>query len=385
MPTYSLLLSLASFNIQTSISKEIASGKKTSKVISNSLIIMTILNTLLISITILLSKFISLNLLHNKDTLLPIISLTLTLPFISLGYIIKGYFYGKQNVIPHMFTNIIEQLIKLLLILIILPKLSDYPINIQIFSLILFNVITELSSCIIMYLFLPKYISLKNIKITYDKEELKSLLNITIPQTSSRLIGNIGYFFEPILLTYTLLKTNYSHNYITKEYGIYNAYTIQLLLIPSFFISAISNSLLPEISTLYKNNKINTLKKRIKQALILSTSIGIIYTIFIYIFKDKLLLLLFNTNNGSNYISLLAPFFILFYLEAPINSILISLNKIKQVTLISTSSIILKLLTIFILGILNFGIYSLIISEIINILYITILSSILLTYVLNKI
>lgn len=381
MPTYSLLLSLASFNIQTSISKEISSGKQAKKVISNSLIIMTILNTILISITILLSKFISTNLLHNKDTLLPIISLTLTLPFISLGYIIKGYFYGKQNVIPHMFTNITEQIIKLLLILIILPKLTNYPINIQISTLILFNVITELSSCIIMYLFLPKYISLKNIKIKYDKEEIKSILNITIPQTSSRLIGNIGYFFEPILL----LKTNHSNPSITKEYGIYNAYTIQLLLIPSFFISAISNSLLPEISNLYKNKNIFTLKKRIKQALILSTTIGIIYTILIYIFKDKLLLLLFNTTNGSNYITLLAPFFILFYLESPIYSILISLNKIKQVTLISTSSIIIKLLTILILGILNFGIYSLIISEIINILYITILSSILLIKVLNKI
>lgn len=385
MPTYSLLLSFASFNIQTAISKEISSGTKPSKVISNSLIIMTLLNTILIILTIILSKYISINLLHNKDTLLPIISLALTLPFISLGYIIKGYFYGKQNVIPHMFTNITEQIIKLLLILIILPKLTNYPVSIQISALILFNVITELSSCIIMYLFLPKYIQLKNIKIKYDKEEIKSILNITIPQTSSRLIGNIGYFFEPILLTYTLLKTNYSKNYITKQYGIYNAYTIQLLLIPSFFISAISSSLLPEISNLYKKRNIITLKKRIKQALTLSITTGILYTIFIYIFKDKLLLLLFNTTNGSDFISILAPFFILFYLEAPINSVLISLNKIKQITLISTTSIIIKLLTIFILGLLNFGIYSLIISEIINILYITILSSILLIYVLNKI
>lgn len=380
MPTYSLLLSLASFNIQLAISKEISSGKRTKPVISNALIIMSILNITLITISLILSKFISINLLHNKDTLLPLIASILTLPFISIGCIIKGYFYGKQNVLPHMLSNITEQLIKLILILIILPLFKTQPITIQVTIFILLNIITETSSCIIMYLFLPKYINLKNIKIKYDKEETKSLLNITLPSTSSRLIGNIGYFFEPIIFTYTLLKTNYTNNYITKYYGIYNAYTIQTLLVPSFFITAISQALIPEISRLYKNNLIKTLKKRIIQSITLSLIIGITFTSLIVIFKDKILLLLFNTTEGSSFINLLAPFFILFYLEAPISSILISLNKIKQTTFITTTGIILKTIILFILGILGLGIYSLIIAEIINIIYVTLLSTIILIY-----
>ena len=261
MPSFSLLLSLSSFNIQLAISKEISSGKRTKKVISNAIIIMTILNILLITLTIILAKPISINLLHNKETFLPLIACSLTLPFISIGYIIKGYFYGKQNVLPHMLSNIIEQTIKLILIIIILPIFKNHPPTIQITVFILLNIITETSSCIIMYLFLPKYINLKTIKITYDKEETKSLLNITIPSTSSRLIGNIGYFLEPIILTYTLLKTNYTKTYITTKYGIYNAYTIQTLLVPSFFITAISQSLIPEIARLYKNNNIKSLKQ----------------------------------------------------------------------------------------------------------------------------
>ena len=36
-------------------------------------------------------------------------------------------------------------------------------------------------------------------EIIPDKNLLKDVMNISIPTTSSRLIGSIGYFFEPII------------------------------------------------------------------------------------------------------------------------------------------------------------------------------------------
>lgn len=236
-----------------------------------------------------------------------------------------------------------------------------------------------------MYLFLPKSINLKNTLSYINKQETSAILSLTLPSTSGRLIGNIGYFLEPIILTYTLLKTNYTNNYITESYGIYNTYTIQVLLIPSFFISAISSSIIPEISKLHKQNNIKALKKRIIEAIILSLIIGITFTSIIYLFHKPILTLLFNTTKGSHYIKILSPFFILFYLESPISSILIALNKIKQTTFISTTGIIIKTLLLLILGLLNYGIYSLIISEIINIIYVTILSIIILIRIINDI
>ena len=50
-----------------------------------------------------------------------------------------------------------------------------------------------------------------------------------------------------------------SISYISQEYAIYTTYVINTLLIPSFIINAISNSLLPEISNHYskKNYKLD--------------------------------------------------------------------------------------------------------------------------------
>ena len=68
---------------------------------------------------------------------------------------------------------------------------------------------------------------------------IRESLSIGIPNTTGRLIGSIGYFLEPIILTSVLLYMGYSKNYITREYGILSGYVMPLLLLPSFFTNAI--------------------------------------------------------------------------------------------------------------------------------------------------
>ena len=383
IPTYSLLMTIANFNIQLSVSKRISSYNRSKKTIINSCYIMFILDLIIVISMFFLTKPISLYLLKNKDTYYPLLACSLTLPFISIGYIIKGYFYGKQNVTPHMISNVLEQILRLIIISYFLPKLIKYGKIIMVTSLILLNIITETFSILILLIFLPKKFNIKKTDLSFDKSESLEICRISIPSITGRIIANIGYFLEPILLTNILLLKGFKLSFITKEYGIYNAYAISTLLFPSFFISAISNSLLPEISKLYTNKNYKLVKKRIKEAITLSLAIGITCTLFIFIFSNKLLYFLYGNNLGTKYIKLLSPFFILFYLESPLATTLTALNKIKTCTYISISGIIIKLLSMIILMYLGFNIYSLVISEIINIVYITILDYISLKKVLN--
>ena len=335
---------------------------------------MFILNIVLITLGIFLSKYISYNLLKNPNTYYPLIACLFTLPFISIGYIIKGYFYGKQNTLPHMVSNVLEQLFRLFIISTLLPKLIKYGSVISVTLYILFNILSESVSIIIFLFFLPKNKQITKEDLKLDYQETKEILNISIPSISGRLLGNIGFFFEPIILTAILSLKGLSLDYISTEYAVYNTYTISTLLFPSFFISAISNALLPEISYHYEKKNIKQVKRRVYQSLLISLLVGLICTLIIYIFKEPLLNILYKTNQGINYIKILAPFFILFYLEAPLSTILIGINKVKKCTLISTSGILIKLISMTILGLLNYKIYALIIAEIINIIYVTLLS-----------
>ena len=374
MPTYSLLITLASLGLPLAISNLIAENKSSSKKILFSIIPATLLiNITLIILIFIFAPIISNNLLHTKDAYYPIISIAFVLPFISLSSIIRGYFFGKQKMLPHTLSNIIEQLFRLILIIIFLPKILKYGVIITVSVYILFNIISEIISIIVFLFFAPKNFSIKKNELKPDVRIIKDIMSIAIPTTSSRIIGNIGYFFEPIILTLTLTLIGYTNNFVLNEYGIYNAYVLPLLTIPSFFVLALNTSLVPEISK-NKNNK-GIIKRRLKQSLTLSFIIGLISNIFVYIFTDKLLLIIFDTAKGIEYIKFLAPFFTFLYLEGPLASTLQALNYAKYTMTVTIITTIIKLITLFLFSLMHIGLYGLLISEIINIFLILFLNT----------
>lgn len=372
MPTYSLILTISTFAMPTTISKLI-SEKDDMSIINTATILIIIINFIIIFIMFIISPYIANNLLKEPNTYILLIAMSLTLPFASLACILKGYFYGKQIMKPHMISNIIEQIIRLILVLTIIPILTKISYVYAACGLILTSFFTELASCLCFIICMKKddKINLKHIK--YHKDISKNITNLSIPIVSSRIISNICFFFEPIVLNYALTLNGYSHEYIIIEYGIYNAYSISTLLIPSFFISAISLALLPEITKLINKGNINKCKKRLKQAFISTFILGSIFSIIIYIFRDLILTLLYGSNNGSNYIKILAPVFILFYLENIFTSFFSAINKTKISFNISIISSIIKLLSIYLLSYLKFGIYALVYAEIIDIFVIIII------------
>ena len=166
-----------------------------------------------------------------------------------------------------------------------IPNLLKYGLNIAICGVVLINIISEFSSIIVLMIFLPKeHINIHDFK--FDKSNMKDILEISIPTTTTKLIGSLTYFLEPIILTNVLLKVGYNNSYITLEYGIINGYVYPLLLLPSFFTSAISHALLPNISYAYSNGMIKVVKKKLKQSILISLLVGIPSTIIFMIFPS---------------------------------------------------------------------------------------------------
>ena len=60
---------------------------------------------------------------------------------------------------------------------------------------------------------LPKNIKINITDIKYNSYYFKDLLFTSIPLVSSRIIGNIGYFFEPIILSKTMLFIGYTQEF----------------------------------------------------------------------------------------------------------------------------------------------------------------------------
>lgn len=372
-PTFILFVAIAVLGMPTAISKLVAEEKRNNRKIIFSAVPIVLLLNLILMITIILSaKFISNNLLHEPRTYYSILMMAFVLPFISISSILRGYFFGKQKMLPHVISNIVEDVVKLIILIFCIPMYMIKGLEYAVAFLIISSVLSELASIIALLFFLPKDFKLSKNDIKPDSNNIKDIMNISLPATGSRLIGSIGLFFEPIIMTYILLKVGYDNNFIITEYGILNGYVMPLILLPSFFTQAISQALLPVVSNSYSRNEKTYTKKKITQAIFFSLLIGIPATIIFIVWPEIPLKLIYNTNEGINYIKFLAPIVLLHYIQAPLTSAMQAMGKAKEAmkgTLIGT---IIKTLTLIIGCYSKIGLWGLVIASSLNIIYVTV-------------
>lgn len=372
-PTFMLFIAICTLGMPTAISKLVSEDKRNNKKLVFSAVAIAIIINILIMLTILISgRFIANNLLHEPRSYYSIIAIGLVLPFISISSILRGYFFGKQKMIPHVVSNITEDITRLISIILFTPLFLMKGLEYAVSFLILSNIISELTSIIILFFFLPKNFKLNKNDITPNLSNIKDILEISLPTTGSRLIGTIGAFFEPIILTFFLLKTGFTNQYILTEYGVLNGYVMPLILLPSFFTGAISQALLPIVSQGYSNKKYEYVRNKIKQALFFSLLIGIPATLIFTFIPEIPLKLIFNTNEGINYIKVLAPICLLHYIQAPLTSTLQAIGKSHTAMFGTLVGMILRTVCLIVCCNMGLGLWSLVIASSVNIIYVTI-------------
>ena len=368
-PTFSLFMSLSQFSLPTSVSKLVSEDKYNNKnLVFSSIPIILIFDLILIAIILLSASFISINLLKDSRCYLPILCISCVLPFEAMSNMLRGYFFGKQKMLPHVISHIIEQIVRLVLTIILVPTLIKIDLVYAVSFLILVNMISEFTSIIILLIFMPKHIKITHQDIKPQKNNIKNILSISIPNTNTRLIGNIGYFLEPILLTSGMLAAGYDISYITLEYGIVAGYSMPLLLLPGFFTGAISNSLLPVISKANTLKQYSYIKRKLKQAILISLMIGIPITFILFLFPNFFLKLFYGTTHGGIYLRYLAIPFLFYYIELPLAATMQAMDMSKNVMIDNMIGIILKTVLLYFLSLLHIGIYSFIIASSINII-----------------
>ena len=379
LPTYLLLISISNLALPSALNVLISSNKYNNKnLIIYAMFISLTLDLIIILFMLFLSKFLAINLLNNSILIYPLIATSLTLPFITISNILRSYYFAKERIIPHVISNVLEDLIKLILIILFIDKMLNNKVMTLSF-IVLINILSELSS-IIIFLSLLKNFSITKKDLKFNIYNIKALLKIAIPQVISRLIGSITYFLEPIILTYVLINKGFNNHYINYNYGLINSYILPLILIPSFLTNAISQALIPVVSKNYVNNNIKYVKYKIKQALLISLFIGLLATSIYLIYGKYLLNFIYNINDGLIFIKILAPIFLFHYIEHILLNSLIAINKAKINMFISLINMFIRTIILFIFLKLDFKIYALIISISLNILFTSIYSA----YKLNK-
>lgn len=375
IPSFILFINIASFGLPVAISKFVSEDTKNNKkLISTAILFILFINLLLMIIIILFSKSISISLLHDRRCYYGILSISLVLPFVSISSILRSYFFGKERMLPHIVSNIFEDIVKILIIVLFLPLLKKQSIEIVVGFIILSNIVSEIASIVIMFLFLPHNFIITKKDIIPSKIYLKDSLSIGIPTTLTRLTGSICYFLEPIILTTVLISAGYSNNFIVSEYGVISGYVIPIILLPSFFSMAISQALLPSISKDFARNNLISVKRKIRKGILYSFFIGLMFTVFIILHPEIPLKTIYHTTRGINYIRFLAPICLLQYIQAPLSSSMDAIGMSKENFTSNLLGVLVRLIFLPLFSLLKIGLWGLIISTSINIVVVTLVN-----------
>ncbi|MFD2046195.1 stage V sporulation protein B [Ornithinibacillus salinisoli] len=337
LPTLFLVMTFTQLGLPVAISKRVAEAEaknnpaKVKQILIVSLIITGVSSILFTSIMIFAGPFIATTLLTDERTLYPLIAISPIIPIVAISSVLRGYFQGKQNMKPQSYAQVIEQIVRIscvaLFVNLLLPFGVEYAAAGAMFSVILGEFV---SLCYMIYLFKRK----KTVRIRYrffsylktSKNTLKELFSIALPSTGSRMIGSISNFLEPILVAQSLYIAGISTTVATKQYGELTGYVLPLLFLPTFITHSLSIALVPSISEAEANLNRKIIHYRIHQSIRISFASGAIATIVLTLFSDPILTFMYGSANASKYLVLMAPLFILLYIQAPLQATLQALD-----------------------------------------------------------
>lgn len=361
LPTLFLVITITQFGLPVAISKFVAEAsaigdqKKIKKILVVSLSVTLGLSMIFTPALLLLAPLLSQTIFTDERTIWPLIAIAPIIPIIAVSSVLRGYFQGKQNMKPAAYSQILEQVVRITLIAVMTKMFLPYGIEYAAAGAMFSSVIGELVSLLyLMTMFkIKKHFKLRRKffqSVKSGKNTFKELMSIAVPTTGSRMIGSFAWFLEPIVVAQSLAIAGITASVATKQYGELTGYALPLLMLPSFITYSLSTSLVPAISEANAAGNHKLVQYRLLQALRITFISGCLSVIALYIFAEPLMIAMYGSSSSAVFLKFMAPFFIFFYYQMPLQSVLQALNLAKAAMINSLLGSAAKIAVIFLLA-----------------------------------
>lgn len=360
-PTMILVVTITQLGLPVAISKNVAEAEAkgdTAKI--KKILVVSLATTISLSIVftpalILLAPLLSDTLFTDERTKLPLMAIAPIVPIIAVSSVIRGYFQGRQNMKPAAYSQMIEQVVRISLIALMTKAFLPYGIEYAAAGAMLAAVIGELAS--LLYLMTTFKLKKKfRVRkqffkfVSSGKSTFNELMTVALPTTGSRMIGSVAWFFEPIVVAQSLALAGVATAAATKQYGALTGFAMPLLMLPSFITYSLSTSLVPAISEANSQNNMRLIEYRLQQALRFAFITGGLAVVVLYVLSDQLMEVMYGSSSGSHFIKLMAPFFLFYYYQGPLQATLQALNLARAAMINSLIGAALKTAVIFLLA-----------------------------------
>ncbi|WP_152391740.1 stage V sporulation protein B [Paenibacillus guangzhouensis] len=360
---------------------------KVRKILTVSLSLTIGLSLLFTLLCIGFAPWITTHVLTDSRVYLTFLSMAPMIPVIAISSVFRGYFQGKQNMIPTAASGIVETLVRIAAMLVLAYLFLPMGIEYAAAGAMLGVVAGEF--CGFLTLFWHYWTNRNSITVSKDDTSnpppsvpdenkptgvLKRIMGISIPVTAGRLVGSLSYLFESILTMQSLAIAGIATGIATAQYGALQGMIIPIVMLPGALTYSLAVSLVPSLSEAAARNDTKTIHKRLHQSIRLSLVSGAPFAIIMFVLAEPLCLLLYNNSEVAAMLKWMAPVALFIYMQAPLQAALQALNEPGKALLNTFIGAAIKLILIVQLASNpDLGIYGALIAIMVNILVVTIL------------
>jgi len=350
--TYFFFVTLASSGINLATTKvmseelELNPNTDTKYILKKSLFFSGITGTFSAIVLIIFTPYVVEHFLLNKVTHLVIYVLSLSLPFIALGASLSSYFYAKRKVLSVSISQVLSQLVRIILIYILLFFARD--ISTSILCLVTGAVASEIATFVFHYLIYRKEAK-KEQGLTRPNNILKRILKIAIPIALTSYIRAGLNTIKHVLIPLRLKLTGMSYESALQNYGAITGMALPIIMFGSVIVYSFSSLLVPEFSRYSVIDEKGEMHKDIHKLFKFTLYFSIGLTGILMCFGNDIGKIIYSTNGIAKYIKLLAPLISLIYLDNVIDNILKGLGKQVSVMICNIVDMIVSISFIYFL------------------------------------
>ncbi|MED5020492.1 stage V sporulation protein B [Paenibacillus chibensis] len=385
-PFFLVLVTLITGGIPLAVAKLVSEAETENKpqnsryVLRTSLMLTVGLGIVFMALSLWFAPWVTRRILTDSRVYYTFVSMAPMLVIVAISSVYRGYFQGKQNMIPSATSSIIETIARIVFTLwfsyLLLPKGIAYAAA----GAMLGVMAGEFFGLLSLYWQFRKERQHTDSPLNASRQETPTrglfprLMGITVPVTAGRLVGSFSYLFESIITAQSLAIAGIVTSVATAQYGALQGMIIPVLLLPGALTSSLAVSLVPSLSEAAARKDRLTIHKRLNQTVRLALVTGAPFAVIMYVLAEPLCRLLYNNADISGMLRMLAPFALFLYVQAPLQATLQALDRPGRALFNTLVGAVIKLFLIWYLSSQpQYGIYGAIIAIIINSIVVTFL------------
>ncbi len=251
-----------------------------------------------------------------------------SLPFMAAAAALRGYFLGRRRAAPGARAQLIEQAVRILLVIVMIGPALRLGIRVACAAVMLADTISEILSCLCMYAAYRRDRRCFDSQSRRRPPEIKKRLNAVLwPVEGSRCTTSALQAAENMLVPACLTVFLGSRAQALSQYGALKGMAIPVLFFPFSFLSALSTLLVPEITAAHVQGHRKTLERLIGRMMFLTMTISVLVAGLFTVYAPWLGELLYHDEQVGVYLRVLGPLMPCMYLESMVDGVLKGLGQ----------------------------------------------------------